>query len=188
MFPFSLSSDFIWSIITGILHYYSMAHTEGPLWPLQYEQVNTQVFIHSITVPTLDVLLLLYFPPTQAIVSKSYVYQYNAKTRTTSWANHQRHNYILIAPEKCTDVPICWTTFPPQAVELCKIRAGRTAACCNLYSVRQDPSLFFPFSPYFRYESIFSRFRFWNNLEINFAISRFHSYRSSCFRFSKWWP
>ena len=47
-------------------------------------------------------------------LSRNYVDQKNTKTSTTGWAN-QQHHYILIAPEKCTDDPICWTTFPPQA-------------------------------------------------------------------------
>ena len=172
MFPFSLSSDFKAVIITDILHYYSVAHTEGLLRPL-YEQVHTQVFIHSNTVPiqrdycdhyTNKYIHRYSFIPIRyqysmyccrcaflqlMSLSRNYVDQYNAKKSTTGWANHQQHNYwyILIATEKCTDVPICWTTFPPQAVELCKIRAGRTTACRKLFSVRPDPSFLFLFSP-----------------------------------------
>ena len=56
---FSWSSDFNGTIIKDILHCYSIPWPiEGPLLPL-YEQVHTytELFIHSITVPILDVLL-----------------------------------------------------------------------------------------------------------------------------------
>ena len=57
------------STYTGIHSFQYGTHTEGLLRPL-YEQVHTQVFIHSNTVPILDVLLPLCFPPTHVIVPK----------------------------------------------------------------------------------------------------------------------
>ena len=148
VFPFSLSSDFK-GAITDILHYYSLAHTEGPLRS-HGEQVHTWYIsrytgIHSITVPILNVLLLLCIPPTHAIVPNfGRPIKYQDKHDRLSKSNAVTR-YILIAPEKCKHVLICWATFPPQAVELGEqlllavicFRFGRTRVCKMPISLHQ---------------------------------------------------
>ena len=62
-------------------------------------------------------------------------------------AEQIKHHHILIAPGKCTDVPIFLSTFPLQAVVICKIRAGRTTtACCNRFRFGRTPVCIMPIS------------------------------------------
>ena len=123
MFPFSLSSDFK-GATTDILHYYSMAHTEEPLPPL-CEQVHTKwvhrySFHHGIDTRYTAAVLPFNSCKCAEFLSTDKI------PRQARPVEQIKHHYLLIAPEKCTEVPICWTTFPPQPVELCNIRAGRT--------------------------------------------------------------
>ena len=115
----SLSSDFK-GAITEILHSYSMAHTEEPY---ANKYIGTQVFIPSryqYSMYSSNSCNCAEFLSTDKIPRQA---------RPVELIKH--HYDILIAPEKCMDVPVCLTTFPPQAVELCKIRAGSTTtACC----------------------------------------------------------
>ena len=72
---FSLSSDFKWAIISDILHYYSMAHTEGPLLQIRtstytgirsfHHGTNTGCAVAAAVLSSISC-----FPPTHAIVPK----------------------------------------------------------------------------------------------------------------------
>ena len=93
-------------------------------------RTSTYTGIRYITVPILDVLLLLCFLPTQAIVFPETLS--NNKYKNKHDRLSKSNTIISTAPEKGADVLLCLTTFPPQAVEHCEMRAGRTTACCNL--------------------------------------------------------
>ena len=105
-----------------------MAHTGGPLLPLR-EQVHTQVSGTSRYQYSMYSCCCAFFQLKPLSFPKL--------CRTIKYKNkHDRlsksNTIISTAPEKGADVLLCLTTFPPQAVEHCEMRAGRTTACCNL--------------------------------------------------------
>ena len=83
-------------------------------------RTSTYTGIHSLTAPILHVLLqlLLWSPPTACRCTK--ILSTNEMPRQARPVEQIINmNKCLIAPEKCTDVSICWATYPPQRGELC---------------------------------------------------------------------